>query len=305
MEEVREKKKLAEKFIHFYDKYRYKLLILPLLAVLISFAALGMNYAKTGEFINKDISLSGGVTITITKETGVSAAELQDFLSKRVSYDTNVRLLSQSGQQVGLVVDAGVSDAEEINALLRIIEEKTGNLDKEDYSVQVIGTALGQSFFKEAIFAIIIAFIFMGVTVLLYFRNLVPSSFVILCAFNDLLCTIGVLVLLNFRFSTASIASLLMLIGYSIDTDILLTTRVLRGKDGTVFDRTVGAMKTGVTMSLTAFAAVFSGYLLSQSQTIKEIMLVMSIGMLFDILHTWITNAAILRWYMERKHGKA
>ena len=299
-------KGIGEKFVHFYDKYHYKLLAIPLLVVIISFAVLGINYATTGSPIKKDVSLSGGVTLTITKQTNVTAAELQGFLESRVDYDTNVRVLSQSGNEIGLIVDAGVSDQQKIKTLLSIVEEKTGKLDANDYSAQVIGTALGQSFFTEALFAIAFAFLLMGAAVLIYFRNLVPSMFVILCGFNDLLCTVGALVLLDFRFSTASIAALLMVVGYSIDTDILLTTRVLKGKEGTVFSRTVGAMKTGVTMSLTAFAAVFAGYLFSQSQTIKEIMLVISIAMIFDILHTWITNAAILRWYLERKkHGQA
>ena len=75
----------------------------------------------------------------------------------------------------------------------------------------------------------------------------------------------------------------------------------MKGKEGSILSRTLGAAKTGITLSLTSFVAVFAGYIFSQSITIKQIMLVLWIGLLFDILHTWITNAGMLRWYLERK----
>jgi len=56
----------------------------------------------------------------------------------------------------------------------------------------------------------------------------VPSSCVILAAVSDIISTIAVTNLLGLKMSTAGIAALLMLIGYSVDTDILLTTKVLK-----------------------------------------------------------------------------
>ena len=41
------------------------------------------------------------------------------------------------------------------------------------------------------------------------------------------------------------IAAFLLLIGYSIDSDILLTTKVLKRRMGTLFERVKSAMKTG------------------------------------------------------------
>lgn len=151
---------------------------------------------------------------------------------------------------------------------------------------------------------IAIAFLFMSLTVFIYFRNPVPAGFVVLCAFCDIIMPFAVIVLLGVKLSTAGIAAFLMLIGYSVDTDILLTTRVLKGKEGTVFERTVGAMKTGLTMNFTALAAIIVGLLVSQSDVIKQIMLILMIGTIFDPINTWITNAAILRWYLENKASK-
>ena len=95
-----------------------------------------------------------------------------------------------------------------------------------------------------------------------------------------------------------------MLIGYSVDTDILLTTRVLKRKEGTVFDRIIDSMKTGMTMSMTSLLAAVVAYTFSTSDVIKQIMIIIIIGLAFDMLNTWIQNTGILRSHLDRKAKK-
>jgi preprotein translocase subunit SecF len=77
----------------------------------------------------------------------------------------------------------------------------------------------------------------MGLVVFFYFRSIAPSLAVILEAFSDIIVTLAIFNLTGIKLSTAGIAAFLMLIGYSVDTDILLSTRVLKRKDGTVMER--------------------------------------------------------------------
>ena len=71
--------------------------------------------------------------------------------------------------------------------------------------------------------AILVSFIFMAIVVFIIFRNLVPSrSSYYLAAFADILMTFVVVNILGIKMSSAGIIALLMLIGYSVDTDILL-----------------------------------------------------------------------------------
>jgi preprotein translocase subunit SecF len=135
----------------------------------------------------------------------------------------------------------------------------------------------------------------------LYINFSVPSSYVILCAFSDIAVTVAVVNLLGLKVSTAGVAAFLMLVGYSVDTDILLTTRVLKYKRGTVYERVLSSMKTGLTMSFSTMAAALVGYFVSQSSTIKEIMLIIFIGMIADIIMTWIQNVSLLRMYVDKK----
>ena len=137
--------------------------------------------------------------------------------------------------------------------------------------------------------------------VYLYISYSVPSSYVILCAFSDIVVTLAVVNLIGLKVSSAGVAAFLMLVGYSVDTDILLTTRVLKYKKGTVYERVLSSMKTGLTMSFSTMAAALVGYFVSQSSTIKEIMLIIFIGMIADIIMTWIQNVSLLRIYVDKK----
>ena len=103
--------------------------------------------------------------------------------------------------------------------------------------------------------------------------------------------------------SLGSLAALLMLIGYSVDTDIVLSTRVLKMNRGTVKSRMWGSMKTGLTMSSGGIAGFTLLYLISTSivgpSALSNIAAVMVIGLLADIPLTWMGNTVILKKYVE------
>ena len=124
---------------------------------------------------------------------------------------------------------------------------------------------------------------------------------VILAALSDIVVTLAVFNLTGIKLSTAGIAAFLMLIGYSVDTDILLSTRVLKRKEGSVMDRVYNAMRTGLTMSATTLSAVLIALIFVQSEIVKQIMIILFIGLLVDLIMTWIQNVGILRLYLEKK----
>jgi preprotein translocase subunit SecF len=97
-----------------------------------------------------------------------------------------------------------------------------------------------------------------------------------------------------------------MLIGYSVDTDILLTNRVLKRREGSLNRRIFSAFKTGITMTLTSLLAIITALLIvsSFSPVLTKIFTVLVIGLSFDLLNTWITNASIIKWYVKRKESR-
>ena len=283
-----------------YDKQYKKLIVLSFLILLASIGFLVHSKLTTGEFVEKGVSLKGGLTLTIPTEQADIPGIQANLDSRFPKADITVRSITEAAEIKALIVES--SDVEEA-ALIQALRTQGFPMETGEYSVEIMGSSLGQSFFKQTIIAVIVAFIFMGMVVFIAFRSLLPSLFVILAAGSDIIGALAVIGLLGIKLSTAGIAAILMIIGYSVDTNILLTTKVLKRKEGTILDRTFSGMRTGVLMSLTSFSATMIAFIFTQSDVIKQIMLIISIGLLFDIIYTWLQNAGILRWYLERKQG--
>ena len=95
----------------------------------------------------------------------------------------------------------------------------------------------------------------MALLVFALFRIFVPSIAVIASAFSDIVVPLALMDLFGIKLSLGTVAALLMLIGYSVDSDILLNNHVLRRR-GDFYESTYRARRTGVTMTLTSIAAM-------------------------------------------------
>ena len=287
-----------------YEKKYKVLLIIPFLLLMGAFLQIGLQYSATGDFVNRGITLKGGSTITIDYDGSITPDALQSHLSQQLPLaEISVRTISSAGKIVSLAVDADAQDSQEIDVLLDIIRDKFV-LKENSYSVEIIGSSLGKSFFKQTLIALLIAFLLMGIVVLIYFRALAPSLAVILAAFSDIVVTLAIFNLTGMKLSSAGIAAFLMLIGYSVDTDILLSSRMLKRLDLTIMERVYSAMKTGLTMSATTLSAITVSLFFVSSDVVKQIMIILFIGLLVDLVMTYIQNVGILRLYLEKKKGQ-
>ena len=294
---------IKSKLLNIYDTRYKELMIFTIVILFLAIGVLGYNYATTGEFVQKGVSLKGGITLTIPTSIEINTDELKSDIQDRLpNADIEVRRLTEAGIIKSIIIEA--SDTDEDQLKQAVIASHLIELNENEYTIESMGSTLGASFFRQIIIAVILAFLAMGLVVLITFRSLVPSLFVILAATSDILCTLAVVSLLGIKLTTAGVAAFLMLIGYSVDTDILLTTRVLKRKEGSVFDRIISSMKTGMTMSLTSFTAALLAYFFTSSDIIKQIMIIIVIGLFFDMMNTWIQNTGILRWHLEKKAKK-
>ncbi len=300
------KSSLKDLAVNIYDNHYRKLLIIPAAVIIAAVVILLLSYSDTGSLFKKDISLSGGVSVIAVTDFSDEVALEEELASRFPGYDVSVRSVTQLGRSTGIVVEAAMQSEKDIDALLDFLSARLG-IGKGEFTVQKVGAALGSSFFRQLTRGMIFAFIFMAITVFVYFRIAagkwlwLPGLFVIWTAFVDILSTLAVVSISGLHLSAAGLAAFLMLIGYSVDTDILLTVRALKGSEARLNDRVRSALRTGVLMSLTAFVAVTAGYFFAEAETIKQIMFILSVGMIFDIIHTWLTNAGLLRWYLEKK----
>jgi preprotein translocase subunit SecF len=286
----KEHKTFVDKAKDFYfDNYK-KLFIVPLVLFVLSGLILLSTYLSTGDFIRRDVSLKGGISLSIN---GYNDGLESYLIDKFPDASFNFRTI---GSKEGIIIE--VSDIDQ-DSLMAAVNDKI-TLTKDNYNIESMGSALGESFFKQMFIALIFAMVLMGVVFQVYFKNIYATLAAIFSAFMDIFITLGIMDLTGIKLTAGGIAAYLMLIGYSIDTSILLSTKLL--KETTDMRKSLfGAMQTGLTMSVAGLVATGLSYLLTNNITLKQIMLILVIGLLIDIITTWIGNVAFLRYYLEKR----
>lgn len=277
-------------------KINYKLLML-LPTILIILSAGYVLWLSTGPGLALDIDLRGGTQITADSATAPDTAAMENALK---SFDADVR----SGRGLtgwSIIIEVPIDvDADEVMKAI-----SAAGWELENYSVQTIVPTLGASFFRQAEMALVAAFIAMSITVFIIFRVPMPSFYIVLVAAGDIITALALSQFFGITLSLATFSALLMLIGYSVDVNVLLTSRVLKTREGEFNDKARGAMRTGLTMTGSAVVALIALYIISTSSVITQIASVLVLGLLVDIPYTWIINTGLLRWHTERKARKA
>jgi len=170
-------------------------------------------------------------------------------------------------------------------------------------SVQTVSPVLSTHFIEQAKWVVITAALLSMLFVFLFFRKIIPSIAVLTGAACDVVLAMGAMSIFAIPFTLSSFAALMMLVGFSLDTDILLTTRMLKRK-GDPRDKAFDSMKTGVTMSITAMIAFLALFILStmtRISTYYEISAVALAGLVGDLFATWGINAVMMIWYIEKR----
>ncbi len=282
-----------------YDRQYKLLIVIPIIILIASIVYISFFYIQHNDFIYKDVSLSGGTSITLHGD--VDSAKLESDLKLQFS-DLSIRKLTDltSAQPIAIVLESSAQPEE----LKQAIESSLGYpLTDDNSSTEFSGSTLSESFYKQLILAIVISFILMSFVIFILFRTFIPSIAVIFAAFADIVMPLALINLLGIKLSAAGIAAFLMLIGYSVDTDILLTTRALKKREGTLNERIFGAFKTGTFMTITALFAVLPAFFIVTGlpDSFRQIFLILALGLLADLINTWLTNASIIKWYCEKK----
>jgi preprotein translocase subunit SecF len=286
--------KLTEK------KFR-KLLIIPLILILLSLSFLAIGYIRDGTPIKRGIDLEGGVQFTIRYSTPVNTNDFESSLRSALGtrdIDVTATTNPTTRQQETLIISVG-GDLDNDQVLSAIENYLNIELGQKDYSVRALGSSLASTFWTQALWVFAFAFIFMASVVFFFFRKLATSGTIVLAISADIIIILGFMSILNLRLSLATIAALLMIIGYGVDSNILLANKLVKEHRGDLFNGIRSALHTGLTMSATTLSALTALMIFANSIVLREIAGVLLIGLLADLVNTWILNANLLLWRLK------
>lgn len=284
----------------FFDKNYRKILVVPsaLFVILIIAFFIGLSTGKVS--LNLGLDFVGGYTVSLADWQGGSESEIYSALSdlngvtiKETTSFTGTRLLD-----ITLKSDSNSLTKQQF-------EEKVAsalNL-KEQPQAKEIDPYLGKILYEKTTGILLFSFLFMAVVVFLYFRDIVPSIMVVSCVLIDAIETFIITSFLGVEINSASIIAFMFVFGYSVDTDVLLTTKLLKLRESTLYNSVKSAAKIGLLMQVTSWVAFLAIQIVSTNDIARTIALIMNIAIAFDIINTWITNAGVLRWHLEKKEA--
>jgi len=277
------------KFTYDINKYEPKQMVaLPLGLLILSVIFLAFNTISTGMPVEPGIDFAGGVSVTVS--TSDSVSEIEGYFA-----DYPLRTSASDFGAGYLVFD--YLDGDSFMDLTEHVMDRY-----PDATIYQMGETFGKTLQSQALWALLFAFVLMAIVVFVAFRTFVPSVAVVVSAFSDIVITAAFMDIFGITLSLGTTAALLMLIGYSVDSDILLTTRLLK-RQGKMDEKFSGAFRTGIIMTTTTLTAVlvmFIVFSLGQVFLIRDIAAVLLIGLVVDMMNTWMLNAGLLKWYLGR-----
>jgi len=266
----------------------------PLVVLVIGLLIVGYTLATTGSPLHLGIDFKGGTMVTLKTD------------------NTDQALESEFGAYPLTMITHG-NGGEKMLQFSAMSKDRQGDLAAyvnnhyPDSLIESVGSTFSAANQAQAVIAVIVAFIGMAITVFVIFRSPVPSIAIVMAAFADIIFAMAMMNLLGVQLTFGTLAALLMLIGYSVDTDILLTTKVL-GERKYIEKKIASCRKTGLTMTGAAIVAFVVLYLVSTFAgvfgmtaipVLSNIALVLIFGLVADLINTWYFNAGLLKWYME------
>ena len=272
-------------------------MILPIILTFISIISIVLLYSSTGSFFHKDVSISGGISATIYTDKPLTEVQI-----KKIIPDSDFRKLTEFGssKNIGFIIDTPSITKQELTDIFK--KNFDIEINDKNSSIQETTARFGGPFFKQLVIALIIAFILMAITVFITFRSPAPSLAIVGAAAMDIIITLAVVNFIGLRISSAGIIAFLLIVGYSIDTDILLTTWSIRKKgEGILLNRMWHSFITGLTMTACAMVVMLTGLILSNSSVIIEMFTIVFIALVVDVITTYLTNAGILYIWCKKK----
>jgi len=289
---------ISEKAIEAYVKNTTlkQMLIVPAILLLLSLSILAYTTYRTGAPLELGLEFKGGMAVYLDSPKTPDQLK-EDFKAFNIA---QAREYGTAGERK--ILQFGPMEASSKDELIKKVKSEYTNVEIRD-----MGEQFSQSLQSQAVRAIVVSFILMAVVIFLVFKTLVPSVAVLISAFADIAFAAAMMDVFGILLSLGTVAALLMLIGYSVDTDILLTTRLLKRK-GELNDKIKDAMRTGLTMTNTTLAALIALFVVSSGlissfmliDVIRDISIVLIFGLIADMVNTWMTNVGILRWHIER-----
>lgn len=261
------------------------------------------------------IEFAGGTLIRVKDlENRPDAGAIGAVIQNVVGAEVNVRPTGQTaggyGFEIEVLVEALDNEREgKVKGVLLdhfgVEEDARAEWLAAHYTKpESMGSILTSIYRGQAWQAIICAFIAMAIIILVIFMRKITVGAILLTVGLNLLGIFGCMAIFGVPLSPASVIGVLLIIGYSVDTNILLSTRALKRVGGEVRERVADAMRTGMVMCCTTLLVLITINIFMTAPALDQLSAVLIFGIVADIFNTWFMNAGLLLRHVERQQRR-
>ncbi|WP_254766846.1 protein translocase subunit SecF [Salinilacihabitans rarus] len=288
-----------------YSRYTNRqLAAVPLALLAVALLVLAGGWVVYGTPVQLGMDFSGGSELTV--QTSTPEGDIPAAFDEEPESIQSIQTEDQYIVKFPAADDVdGEASGDGENRLTQLREQAASNLQPIEGSDEVVLSAsstsasFGLETLRTALLGLSAAFVGMSLLAFVLFRTFVPSIAIVVSAFSDVMIPLAFMNVVGIPLSLGTIAALLMLIGYSVDSDILLNNHILR-RSGSFYESTYRAMQTGVTMTVTSMSAMFVMAISAWAfgiDLLASIGIILVVGLATDLLNTYMLNLSLLRWY--------
>ncbi|MEM5815362.1 MAG: hypothetical protein QXD89_02665 [Candidatus Aenigmatarchaeota archaeon] len=279
-------------------KYRIaKFLFLPIILLFLFSSFSIYNYINKGEFFIRDLDLKGGTLISFITDKEVSI----DYISLTLGEFREKVLISISKTENKYSIR--ITFPSEISYEKIIEKLKNSEIKVEDLEIQFVGPELGSAFFSQVIYLLSMAYILIFLGNFFIYKKISIATTIIFSSLANIICIFGITTLFGIPVSFAGFTSILLVIAYTIDDNVLLSTRILSGKPEEFYEQYKKSLITGGTITSGLIISMIIVLIFSNSPLLNNIAEILLIGYASNMINTYILNAGIIEVSLFEKRS--
>ena len=278
---------------------RKKFFLLSLVIILIGFGAMAVNAGAGRGMLNWDVEFTGGTSMEIDMGEAYEVEELVEIIDE---------VTGQSAPQIQQIIGSNAAEIKlqhiegPVRAeLMQMIWEKYPSAELKEAN-DISGT-ISREMQQAAIRATAIAGIAMLLYISLRFRDIRAGGSAIIALLHDVLVVLAAYALFRIPINHTFIAVLLTILGYSINSTIVIFDRVRENnkfysaaETAQKIDKSISqTMNRSINTSLTTLFTVGAIYVLGVP-SIKEFALPMMVGIIAGAYSSICISGSV--WYM-------
>lgn len=270
--------------------------------------------AVAGIGLNLGIDFTGGTKIIVGLDKPATEQQVRAIVAKADAADAKIQRITNDatlGPNAFQISSDKISKGAEIDSLQKAFDTTFGIRSSSEadtqWAVQSVGPTFGAVIAKSAITAIIFSLLVIGgyVTLRFGFKFALP---LLIALSHDVLITLGVYALLDQEVTSATVAALLTILGFSLYDTIIVFDRIRenmprmpRAAFSQIVNRSMSEVLTRSLATSLCTALPVTALLLLGGDTLKDFALALLIGTISGTYSSIFIAAPVLQHWKERE----